>query len=229
VGTIADWNEDRLWNFIRLRLSQLPDNTRGLIARAIDGITFPNVPPAGSIFHGGWAAAPDGYLPCDGAAVSRSTYADLFTAIGTTFGVGDGSTTFNVPDALAIGQREATLAFPSGLPVASRTPAHSHQHIHAHGMEHDHTFSDTSTTDGAGKVVADDPHTHNYPGGGGANTTGNNSANATVARHGHDHDVSGITGLTSNGGQTGDLAGSGDEDTATAFGAYLTLLAVIKT
>ena len=39
-----------------------------------------------------------GWLYCDGDAVSRSTYADLFAAIGTTYGVGDGSTTFNLPD-----------------------------------------------------------------------------------------------------------------------------------
>ena len=41
---------------------------------------------------------PTGYLLCDGSAVSRTTYADLFTAIGTTYGSGDGSTTFNLPD-----------------------------------------------------------------------------------------------------------------------------------
>lgn len=41
---------------------------------------------------------PDGFLLCDGQAVSRTTYADLFAAIGTTFGEGDGSTTFNLPD-----------------------------------------------------------------------------------------------------------------------------------
>lgn len=45
------------------------------------------------------ATAPAGYLLCYGQAVSRSTYIDLFTAIGTVFGVGDGSTTFNIPDA----------------------------------------------------------------------------------------------------------------------------------
>lgn len=39
-----------------------------------------------------------GYLACDGSAVSRSTYARLFEVIGTIFGVGDGSTTFNLPD-----------------------------------------------------------------------------------------------------------------------------------
>lgn len=41
--------------------------------------------------------APDGYLLCDGSAVSRTTYADLFAVISTTYGAGDGSSTFNVP------------------------------------------------------------------------------------------------------------------------------------
>ena len=44
------------------------------------------------------AAAPAGYLLCDGAAVSRTTYADLFAVIASTYGNGDGSTTFNVPN-----------------------------------------------------------------------------------------------------------------------------------
>jgi microcystin-dependent protein len=43
------------------------------------------------------ATAPDGYVLCNGAAISRSTYADLFAVISTTYGSGDGSTTFNVP------------------------------------------------------------------------------------------------------------------------------------
>lgn len=46
----------------------------------------------------GSSSAPSGYLLCNGAAVGRSTYAALFAVIGTTFGVGDGMTTFNVPD-----------------------------------------------------------------------------------------------------------------------------------
>lgn len=41
---------------------------------------------------------PSGYLECDGAAVIRTTYADLFAAVGTTWGSGDGATTFNLPD-----------------------------------------------------------------------------------------------------------------------------------
>jgi microcystin-dependent protein len=53
---------------------------------------------SGAILAYGGTAAPTGYLLCDGSAVSRSTYSSLFTAIGTAFGVGNGSTTFNVPD-----------------------------------------------------------------------------------------------------------------------------------
>ena len=44
------------------------------------------------------STVPAGYLLCDGAAVSRTMYSDLFSVIGTTYGAGDGSTTFNVPD-----------------------------------------------------------------------------------------------------------------------------------
>jgi len=52
----------------------------------------------GSIVPWGGTSAPTGWLECDGSAVSRTTYSALFTAIGTTYGSGDGSTTFNVPD-----------------------------------------------------------------------------------------------------------------------------------
>jgi len=44
-------------------------------------------------------AVPDGFLTCDGSAVSRTTYATLFQALGTTYGAGDGVTTFNLPNA----------------------------------------------------------------------------------------------------------------------------------
>lgn len=54
--------------------------------------------PPGSIIPFGGSAAPAGWLLCYGQAVSRSTYADLYAAIGTAHGTGDGSTTFNVPD-----------------------------------------------------------------------------------------------------------------------------------
>lgn len=54
--------------------------------------------PAGSLVMFAGAAAPYGYLLCDGAAVSRTTYAALFAVIGTSYGVGDNATTFNIPD-----------------------------------------------------------------------------------------------------------------------------------
>ena len=54
--------------------------------------------PAGAIFPYAGATAPTGYLLSFGQAISRSTYADLFSAISTTYGAGDGSSTFNVPD-----------------------------------------------------------------------------------------------------------------------------------
>lgn len=54
--------------------------------------------PVGSVFWLAAQTAPEGYLICDGSAVSRTEYADLFAAIGTTFGTGDGSTTFALPN-----------------------------------------------------------------------------------------------------------------------------------
>lgn len=68
--------------------------------------------------------APAGWLLCDGAAYSRLAYADLFSAIGTTWGVGDGSTTFNVPDF-----REAS---PYGAGTFSVVTGTTHGAITAH-------------------------------------------------------------------------------------------------
>ena len=54
--------------------------------------------PPGALLDFAMQTAPTGWLACNGAAVSRTTYAALYNAIGTTFGIGDGSTTFNLPD-----------------------------------------------------------------------------------------------------------------------------------
>jgi microcystin-dependent protein len=62
------------------------------------------------MFGWGTATAPTGYLLCDGTAVSRATYALLFSIIGTTFGAGNGSTTFNIPDLRA----NAAVGYKSG-------------------------------------------------------------------------------------------------------------------
>ena len=60
--------------------------------------TVSAVNPAGAIIMYGAASAPTGYLKCDGSNVNRVTYSDLFTAIGTTYGIGDGSLTFGIPN-----------------------------------------------------------------------------------------------------------------------------------
>ena len=61
-------------------------------------VTAQSLLPAGAVMPFAMNSAPAGWLAADGTAVSRSTYATLFAAISTTHGVGDGSTTFNLPD-----------------------------------------------------------------------------------------------------------------------------------
>lgn len=61
-------------------------------------LTQPANQPAGKIEHFAMPTAPAGWLKANGAAVSRAAYAALFTAIGTTYGAGDGATTFGLPD-----------------------------------------------------------------------------------------------------------------------------------
>lgn len=78
-------------------------NTAGITSPSVDSPSIkmngsPILPP-GFTGHTASSTAPPGWLIRDGAAVSRTTYAALFAAIGTTYGSGDGSTTFNVPDA----------------------------------------------------------------------------------------------------------------------------------
>lgn len=65
---------------------------------AADPVWSGGTVPTGSVIDFGGTAAPTGFLLCYGQAVSRSTYSVLFGVIGTTFGTGDGSTTFNIPD-----------------------------------------------------------------------------------------------------------------------------------
>lgn len=67
-------------------------------AQANIGINANTFVPSGAVMHFARGSAPSGWLVCDGSAISRTTYASLFAAIGSTFGAGDGSTTFNLPD-----------------------------------------------------------------------------------------------------------------------------------
>ena len=74
-------------------INKVTDNNMNEIKNTINTNT-----PVGSISLFAGTTAPNGWLICDGSAVSRTTYANLFSVIGTTYGSGDGSTTFNIPD-----------------------------------------------------------------------------------------------------------------------------------
>ena len=71
------------------------DGVTSAIQAQIDGIV---TAPSGTVIQFAGSSAPAGYLKANGNAVSRTAYAALFAAIGTTYGTGDGSTTFNLPD-----------------------------------------------------------------------------------------------------------------------------------
>lgn len=68
------------------------DITSGQVPAAYGGV------PTGAIFQWVTASAPSGYLLCDGSNVSRNTYSTLFSVVGTSYGTGDGSTTFTLPN-----------------------------------------------------------------------------------------------------------------------------------
>lgn len=77
----------------------MPQGRNGTIVLSSLGVstTVDNL-PAGAVSAFAMSTVPTGWLECNGAAVSRSTYASLFAAIGITYGAGNGSTTFNLPD-----------------------------------------------------------------------------------------------------------------------------------
>lgn len=78
------------------KITGLDDGTADDDAATVGQVN--GVVPIGVVVDFAGTVAPTGWLMCYGQAISRSTYDDLFSVIGTTFGVGDGSTTFNLPD-----------------------------------------------------------------------------------------------------------------------------------
>jgi microcystin-dependent protein len=103
--------------------------------------------PTGVINMWSTASAPSGFLLCDGTAVSRTTYAALFAVIGTTFGVGDGTTTFNVPNYTNRMPYGTTLAATGGSADAVVV---SHTHVATvTDPGHLHTINFLSTAGGS--------------------------------------------------------------------------------
>ena len=111
---------------------------------------LPQAVPTGSVHIMATTTAPSGYLKCNGAAVSRTTYADLFAIIGTTHGEGDGSSTFNVPDLRGEFVRgwDDSRGVDSGRSFASSQSSAN--------LQHNHTATATSTSS-----VTDPGHFHN--------------------------------------------------------------------
>ena len=95
------------------------------------------------------SSAPSGWLICDGSAVSRTTYAALFSVIGTDYGSGDGTTTFNIPDLrgkVPIGVSGThALASSGGAETHKLTANQSGVPAHNHAMNHDHYVSNSGT------------------------------------------------------------------------------------
>ena len=109
--------------------------------------------PPGSVIYIATSAAPSGYLKANGATVNRVTYSDLFTAVGVTFGAGDGSTTFVLPDL----RGEFLRAFDDGRGVDSGRTFGTAQADEF--KSHNHTYSRRNTRSGdgsGGTAFADD-------------------------------------------------------------------------
>ena len=141
------------------------------------------------MWSGTAASVPSGYLLCDGSAINRLTYTDLFNAIGTAHGSGDGSTTFNLPNLrnrFVVGEGTSYALAATGGSADATLVTHSHtvdSHTHASGnlQADNHSHSDGSLSvdshshnDGSLSV---DNHSHNF--------TGNLNAAPVANTHSH--------------------------------------------
>jgi len=164
-----------------------------LNADLLDGSHSTGLRPVGEITMWGTTTAPSGWLLCDGSAVSRVTYSALFAVIGTIYGVGDGSTTFNLPNLkgkVPVGYNTAETEFDvmgetGGEKTHALTTAELATHLHtvdppstASGTEsvgHTHTVNPPNTTSTGQSVdhvhsivrwrwASNAAHTHNYTG-----------------------------------------------------------------
>ncbi len=150
---------------------------------ATTAFVLANGAPTGGLIMWGTASAPTGWLLCDGSAVSRSTYSALFSVVSTTFGVGDGTTTFNLPNYTNRMPYGATIGSTGGSAdavVVSHTHAATvtdsgHSHAPASG-----NFVNTSGTDYRGVRNDFDTYRLSQSSATASATTGISVANATA-------------------------------------------------
>lgn len=157
-----------------------------ILGKISDG-TPPGI-PAGVLYPFAGTVLPAGYLWCDGAAVSRTTYAALFAAIGTAYGVGNGSTTFNVPD---LGGR-VPVGYDSG----------------------DSDFNANGKTGGAKThtLTVSEMPSHNHGGSTGSGGSGTTGGSGTLSTNNTTPDYRWYP--STGGGNHGAIAGSGSATTA---------------
>lgn len=163
------------------RTLTLPDET-GTLATT-------NLVPAGCVMQYSGASAPTGWLLCDGSAVSRTTYASLFAVLSTTYGSGNGSTTFNIPNLqgrVPVGKDAgtfSTLGGTGGAETVTLTSAQSGVPAHSHGISdpgHTHTLPFTAGPGGGSIGYLISGVVASYPGTNSA-TTGITVSNNTAA------------------------------------------------
>lgn len=183
-----------------------------------------SAPPGGILAYGG-SSAPAGYLLCNGQAVSRSTYSALFAIIGTAYGVGDNSTTFNVPNIVDKFTKGKGAASALGDTGGSATHSHaSHSYTPAGTVSqptftgsalgtHTHTFTGdalgTHTHTFTGSALAG--HTHTFTGSAvntgqasaGATQRGSTTSTLTLATHTHSVTAAGTLDSISGGTPAG--------------------------
>lgn len=124
-----------------------------------------NGTPTGGLMLWPTASPPANWLICNGTAVSRSTYATLFAVVGTTFGVGNGSTTFNLPnytDRMPIGAG-STYSVNSQGGAASTTLTTTELPSHNHSASSSSSSSSTFSGSAGSTSVTNIDHTHNVP------------------------------------------------------------------
>ena len=123
--------------------------TTQLATTAFVGAESQIAAPVGSVYTFAGATVPTGWLKCNGALLSRTTYAALFAVIGTTYGAGDGSTTFALPDL----RGEFVRGFDDGRGIdAGRALGSWRDHIL---QSHNHFLPTSTGTAGGSAVIAD--------------------------------------------------------------------------
>lgn len=129
----------------------------------------PPVPtvPAGLIEPFAGSTVPAGFLLCDGAAVSRTTYATLYAVIGDTFGAGDGETTFNLPDLSGRVPLGVSMSHALGTTGGSETVTLTESELPAHTHEvpqHGHADTIGATTPAFSHTITQPVFKYNSPG-----------------------------------------------------------------